>query len=54
MGVGIDEARQQRTAVRVNDLVGLGAMLAGDDRRDQSIPDLNLAKERLARRIRHN
>ena len=34
MGVGIDEARKQRTAVGVDDLFGLGSMLAAEDRRD--------------------
>jgi hypothetical protein len=47
MCVGIDEARKQRTPIRVDDLFSLGAMLAGEDRRDQPIPDLDLAKERL-------
>jgi hypothetical protein len=31
MCVRIDEAREQRAPVGVNDLVGLGRMLAGDD-----------------------
>jgi hypothetical protein len=39
MGVGVDEARKQRAPARVNDLVGLGAMLARDDRRDQAVLD---------------
>jgi hypothetical protein len=46
MGVRIDKTRKQRAPVCVNDVVRVGGMLAGDDRRDEPVPDLYLAEER--------
>src|SRR5260370_29815528 len=47
MGVCVDEAREQRAPLRINDFVGVGPMLAGGDGCDEPVPDLHLAEERL-------
>jgi hypothetical protein len=47
MGVRIDEAREQCAPLRINDFVGVGPMLAGDYRCDETVRDLHLAEEGL-------